>query len=139
MPYFWVAVIPGVNRGKGLSWRLFLLLYALLYYGLYTCWEEWGKNVFCLLFVALALYRNFLTPNLKAHSRMCWGITIILWTISPPTCEPSSCYLSKMQKCVCLSNHVNEFTGLAYSVMCMHLLQAALLLCILLYSPNRVQ
>ena len=51
-----------------------------------------------------------------------------------PTHKLSSCKLSKMRTCVHMSNHVSEFTCLAYIVTCMHPLQVVVLLCTLLYS-----
>ena len=52
----------------------------------------------------------------------------------PPTYKPSSCELSKMRTCICLSSHVSQFTCLAYMVTCVHRPQVAVLLCTLLYS-----
>ena len=51
-----------------------------------------------------------------------------------PTYEPSSCKLSKIQTCVRMSNHVSQFTCLAYLVTCVHPLQVVVFLCTLLYS-----
>ena len=46
-----------------------------------------------------------------------------------PTHQPS-CELSKMQTCVHMSNHVSQFTCLAYSVTCVHPLQSG---CVFVY------
>ena len=50
------------------------------------------------------------------------------------TYEPSNCELSKMQTCICISNHISQFTCLVYIVTCMYLLQVVVLLYTLLYS-----
>ena len=51
-----------------------------------------------------------------------------------PTYETSSCELPKMRTCVHMSNHVSQFTCLAYIVPCVHPVQVVVLLCTLLYS-----
>ena len=71
--------------------------------------------------------------NLYSETNLPVDIFNILYSKSP-TYEPSTCKLSKMQTCVHMSHHVSQFTCLACTVMCMHPLQVAVLLCTLLYS-----
>ena len=56
-----------------------------------------------------------------------------------PTYKASGCELSKMQKCICTSDHVKQFTCLAYIVTYVHSLQVVVLLCTLLCSKYCIE